>query len=117
MSRAYRIRVRESLSKVVRAHDQVSTQLELLEVLPREQMAELLSHELEDRGFPCEDHTAQRTRDGIEVSVDLDTGEVTVRIEASREVNVEGEKEGRAFDDMGPHADKVAKELRKDLRQ
>ena len=47
MSRAYRIRVRESLRRVIRAHDRVSTQLELLEVLPPEQMAQLLREELD----------------------------------------------------------------------
>ena len=47
MSRAYRIRVQESLRRVVTAEDHVSTQLELLELLPAEQMADLLAAELE----------------------------------------------------------------------
>jgi len=51
MSRAYRISVRESLRRVLRAHDRVSTQLELLEILSPEEMAELLSLELEKGGF------------------------------------------------------------------
>jgi hypothetical protein len=51
MSRAYRIRVRESLKRILRAKDQVSTQLELLEILPAEEMAGLLAQELECRGF------------------------------------------------------------------
>ena len=42
MSRAYRVRVRESVRHTVRAEDHVSTTLELLEILPREEMAELL---------------------------------------------------------------------------
>ena len=41
MSRAYRIRVSESVQRVLRAGDRVSTQLEILEVLPPEQMAAL----------------------------------------------------------------------------
>ena len=36
MSRAYRVRVRESVRHTVRAEDHVSTSLELLEILPRE---------------------------------------------------------------------------------
>src|SRR5438093_5203834 len=116
MSRAYRIRVRESLSRVVRAHDQVSTQLELLEVLPREEMAEMLGQELEARGFRRQGTTAQRTGNGVTIAVELDTGAVHVRAEAAREVQLEGEKEGRAFDDLGPHAGMVAKDLRKQLR-
>src|SRR5262249_44063888 len=117
MSRAYRIRVRESLSRVVRAHDQVSTQLELLEVLPREQMAELLGEELEARGFGRRARTAVRSSNGVSIEVELDTGAVRVRAEAARQVQLEGEKEGRAYDDMGPHAGKVAKGLREQLRK
>jgi hypothetical protein len=117
MSRAYRIRVRESLSRVVRAHDQVRTQLELLELLPREQMAEMLGRELAARGFHRDGRRAIRERAGIAVEVELDTGVVRVRAETAREVQLEGEKEGRAFDDFGPHAGKVAKDLRENLRK
>jgi hypothetical protein len=117
MSRAYRIRVRESLARVIRARDQVASQLELLEVLPREQMAELLGEQLAGRGFRREGRTAVRNHDGIRVEVELESGAVCVRAEASREVNLEGEKEGRAFDDMGPHAGKVARDLRQALQQ
>ena len=51
MSRAYRIRVQESLRRVIRASDHVSTDLELLDILPPEQMSELLAQELQKRGF------------------------------------------------------------------
>ena len=37
MSRAYRVAVKESVNRVLRAEDRVSTQLEILEVLPPEQ--------------------------------------------------------------------------------
>jgi hypothetical protein len=46
MSRAYRIRVSESLNRTLQAEDEVCSQIELLEVLPPEQMAELLRDEL-----------------------------------------------------------------------
>jgi hypothetical protein len=117
MSRAYRIRVRESLARGVRAHDQVQTQLELLELLPREQMAEILHRELAARGFHRDGRRVVRKQDGIAVEVELDTGMVRVRAETAREVRLEGEKEGRAFDDFGPHAGKVAKQLRESLRK
>jgi hypothetical protein len=117
MSRAYRIRVRESLTRVVRAHDQVSTQLELLEVLPREEMAEMLARELEARGFRREGRWVVRDGRGVRVEVDLETGMVHVRAESEREVTIEGEREGRAFDETGPTAAKVEKDLRADLRQ
>src|SRR5260370_23007197 len=117
MSRAYRIRVRESLSRVVRAQDQVSTQLELLEVLPREQMAEMLGRELEARGFRRQGRTVVRVANDVTVEVELDSGTVRVRAKAARNIDLEGEKEGRAFTDTGPHAGKVAKDLRATLRE
>ena len=117
MSRAYRIRVRESLTRIVRAQDQVSTQLELLEVLPREEMADMLARELESRGFRREGQTVIRSGRGVTVEVELDTGTVRVRAEAAREVTVDGEREGRAFDEMGPQAAQVEKDLRKELRK
>ncbi|HZT79328.1 MAG TPA: hypothetical protein VFA26_03850 [Gemmataceae bacterium] len=117
MSRAYRIRVRESLSKVVKAHDRISTQLEVLEILPREQMAELLGRELEQRGYERKDGTATRKVNGVTVSIELETGTVTVQVEASQEVAIEGQKEGRAYDDMGPHAKQVERGLREELKK
>ena len=51
MSRAYRIKVKESLKRDVKAEDSIRTEIELIEVLPAEQMGELLARELEGRGF------------------------------------------------------------------
>ena len=42
MSRAYRISVKESISQDLKAADEICTDLEILEILPREQMADLL---------------------------------------------------------------------------
>ncbi|HZU37610.1 MAG TPA: hypothetical protein VFA18_16945, partial [Gemmataceae bacterium] len=50
MSRSYRVSVKESARRTIRAEDRVSTGLEILEVLPPEQMAGLLRDELERRG-------------------------------------------------------------------
>src|SRR5262245_8597361 len=85
MSRAYRISVRESLRRVLRAHDRVSTQLELLEILSPEEMAELLSLELEKGGFERKDGELVREQDGVKVSVDPNTGTVTVSAESSQD--------------------------------
>jgi hypothetical protein len=117
MSRAYRIKVRESLRRVIRAHDRVSTQLELLEVLPPEQMAQLLAEELKGRGFEDKGGALVRKQKGVTVRVDPTTGSVTVGAEASQEAALKGEKAGRAYDDLGPHAQQVQKQLREQLRQ
>jgi hypothetical protein len=118
MSRAYRIRVRESLKRVLRAHDRVSTQLELLEILPPEQMAALLEQELLNRGFQKQgDVLVRQQKGGVTVSVDPTSGTVTVQAEALERVELEAEREGRAYDDAGPHARGVKKQLKEELQK
>lgn len=117
MSRAYRIRVRESLTRVIRASDHVSTQLELLDLLPPEEMAELLGEELEKQGFRREGETAVREEGEVTITVDLPTGTVTVRAETAQQVEVEGEKRGTGYDDVGPSRKEAEKKLREQLQQ
>jgi hypothetical protein len=117
MSRAYRIRVRESITKVVKAHDRISTQLELLEILPAEQMAELLAQELEKRGYERRDGVLVREQDGVTITVDPATGTVTVQAEGSQELDLETEVEGRAYDEAGAHAASVKKGLQEQARK
>jgi hypothetical protein len=119
MSRSYRIRVRESLNRVLRAEDRVSTQLEILEVLPPDQMAGLLTDELAKRGFERKgNRLVRKDKDkGITVTVDPESGTVTVTAEAKEEVKLEAEREGRAYDDAGPAAKSVREELKKQLQQ
>jgi hypothetical protein len=117
MSRSYRIAIRETLRRVLKAHDKVSTQLEILEVLPAEQMAELLARELEQRGFRREGENLVREKDGIKVTVDPRTGTVTVSVEGEKEVTLQQEKEGRAYDDAGPTARSVREQLREQAKK
>jgi hypothetical protein len=117
MSRAYRISVRESLRKVIKAEDHVSTQLELLVILPPEQMAELLAAELEQRGFERDGNKVVRQKDGISVTVELTTGTVTVQAGSTRQVEVEGEHTGYAADQKGQAAQRVEQHLREQLQK
>jgi hypothetical protein len=117
MSRSYKVSVRESCSKVIKAEDRVSTQLELLEVLSPEQMASLLSSELAAHGFTEKDEQMVREEDGVKIAVDVCTGTVTVSSEASETAKVEGERVGRAYDDVGPHASQVREGLRAELQK
>ncbi len=116
MSRAYRIRVRESIQRLVRADDRVSTQLEMLEILPCEQMAALLKRELVGRGFTEKSGKLTRTKDGVNVTIETETGTVSVAAELSEKVELEGEKETRAYTDVGPSAQKTKQALREDVR-
>jgi FtsH ternary system domain X5 len=118
MSRAYRVRVRESLRQVVRGEDRVSTTLEILEILPCEEMAELLREELLRRGFEAKGEALVRGGDGLVIEVDPGSGEVTVRSELSEDYSVEREMQGYADEDRGKAARKATEDaLRKQLQQ
>jgi hypothetical protein len=121
MSRTYRVTVSESVSRVVRAEDCVSTQLEILEVLPPEQMAALLEEELQRRGYTREGDTMVRKEKDVTVAVDTCTGTVTVSAAGAAEVEVTGERVGRGYDDLGPGRKTIEatarQELKKDLEK
>jgi FtsH ternary system domain X5 len=118
MSRAYRIRVRESVHRVVRAADRVSTQLELLEILPADQMGVLLAEELERRGFQRRGKSLSRKGQGITIEVDPEIATVAVHAVAEDRVDLEIEK-GTVLvrESGGAHARNVKEALRQDLRQ
>ncbi|HLW68792.1 MAG TPA: hypothetical protein VKS79_25975 [Gemmataceae bacterium] len=119
MSRAYRIRVQESLTRDLRAEDSIETQLEILEILPPEQMGELLAQELEQRGFERQnDGTLLRHEDnGTSVEVEPCTGKVVIRSEAKETVILEGSKEGFGYEDFGARRKQVEENLSKELQE
>jgi hypothetical protein len=116
MSRSYRIAVKESINRVIRAEDRVSTQLEILEILPPEQMATLLGAELEKQGFERQGDVLVRKENGVTITVDPAKGLVTVSAEVAEKVALETEREGRAYDDAGPNAKAVREQLRKEAQ-
>src|SRR6059058_2631729 len=109
MSRAYRITVKESESRHLKAGDEIGTQLEILEILPPEDMATLLREELKRRGFEEQD-------DGTMVRKD---GDVTVKAETEETVNQEARRDATGFNDVGPNEnslrDRVKEQLKQDL--
>lgn len=122
MSRAYRIRVQESLRRVITAEDHVSTQLELLELLPPEQMAGLLADELERRGFQKEGGKLTRKDKDVIIEIDPANANVTVRAQSSTEVEVKGERAAILNRDVGRDQNQKTEEsaraeLRKDLNK
>lgn len=118
MSRAYRISVKESVNRVIKAEDRVSTQLEILEVLPPEQMGELLARELEKRGFERQGNVLVRQEEnGIRIKVNSCTGEVTVSAEMAERVEAEKEVHGSAYDDVGPGSKAVREQLKQEARK
>jgi hypothetical protein len=123
MSRAYRIRVRESIQvrdhqkRTVRAEDQVSSQLELLEILPRQQMAELLRAELLRRGFAEKGTSLVRHDKGVTVTVEPEAGTITVEAEACEQMQVEGEKSRDVIEPSARTRKQVQDELRQELQK
>jgi hypothetical protein len=118
MSRAYKVRVKEALARDVSVKDDIEARLEILEVLPPEQMSELLAQELERRGFERqEDGTMVRQgADGVTVTVEPCNGRVTIHAEAGDRIEVEGTREGFGYDDIGPGKKAVEQRIGKELR-
>lgn len=120
MSRVYRIRVSESLSTTIHVEDGVCSTLEMLEVLPREQMTEILAQELEGRGFTRKDGVCTRVEeDGTEVSVELDNRVVKVGVSSDKELNLKAEKDSSVYEEQNRTAaeDKIRDGLQEQLRK
>lgn len=122
MSRAYRIRqavrVQDSLKKDLSASDEICTELELLEILPPEQMAALLEEALHERGFEEEDQAMVRRDGDVTIRVDPKTAALTIEIKGCEEVELQSTKDANVFVDQGKaHADAVAAGLRQAIRK
>src|SRR5881227_1257754 len=103
MSRAYRISVKESETRNLKAGDEISTCLEILEILPPEDMATLLKNELKNHGFEEQPDGTMTRKDGeITVTVDPCSGEVTVKAETAAKVDLEAKRDATGFNDVGP---------------
>jgi len=101
VSRAYRVSVKGSVHRVVHVEDGVCTSLEMLPILPKERMGEILAAELAKRGFTRDGNTSRRTEDdGVIVEVDLTNGAVSVKAEATADIKVDKERTERVYEEM-----------------
>lgn len=111
MSRAYRISVKESLSRHVQVEDGVCSSLELLPILSKERMAELLAAELEQRGFKRDGATSKRNeQDGVTTEVNLESGEVSVTAEGHASVQLETERTAVIDAAIAPDRERLLRE-------
>jgi RNA 3'-terminal phosphate cyclase len=117
MSRAYRIQVSESIRRVIRASDRVSTQLEILQILPPRDMGALLRQELEAHGFAPEGDQMVRSEGDAKILVEPATGTVTMKVEADESVEVEGTEAGFTYSQKVAEAKKAKEEARLRLRK
>jgi len=130
MSRAIQIRVSESVVRTVHVEDGVESPLEMLPILSPDRMGELLAAELEQQGFIRDGNKAKRTDpDGIEITVDLASATVSVKIGASADleesidrrqnvgIEVKDSAEARLRDDVMRDLDDRLKAKTEDLRR
>ena len=90
MSRAYRITVAESLSRHVQVDDGVCSNLEVLPILEKGRMGELLAAELEQKGFVRDgDEAVRKEKDGVTVKVNVKSGEVAITAEGHVDLNLQ----------------------------
>jgi len=115
MSRAYQISVSESAKRHIRVEDGFQAQLEMLGILPAGEMATLLASELAALGFERVDDTMRRVDDdGIEIVIDLETGTVTARLAAEKDVDVTIERSRRIYEE---HLEQGRERLRESVQQ
>lgn len=118
MSRAFRVRVKQSLKRDLRGADEICTELELLEILPKERMGQLLRDELIGRGYEeADEGKLNRKQGNVTVTVDPSTGEVTVKSEQEEAVELESQREGWTYDDVGPGEAATKKRLEEQARE
>ncbi len=111
MSRAYRVTVKGSVSRVVHVEDGVCTTLELLPILPQERQGELLGEELARRGFTRDGGVARRTdEEGVVIEVELATGTVSVKAEASANIEISKERTENVVEEALERGTKAAQD-------
>jgi hypothetical protein len=110
MSRAYQIRIKESVREHIRVEDGVCSSLELLDILPRETMGELLASALAEKGFTRDGGVMRRTDDGIEIEVDLKEGTVTARLSAEKQVDLTAERSRVVAEEVATRETEVLRE-------
>lgn len=119
MSRAYRISVSESLRRVIKGSDHVTSQLEILAVVPPEELSQILADELAQRGFEKQaDGKWRREEEGVAVVVDAATAEVEVRAEISQSVALQSNLTGHYYDESSEvQRKRIQDKLREDARE
>ena len=108
MSRAYRITVAESLSRHVQVDDGVCSNLEVLPILEKDRMGELLAAELVDKGFVRDgDEAVRKEKDGVTVKVNVKSGEVAITAEGHVDLKLETKRTAVVENPNSPDREKL----------
>ncbi len=120
MSRCYRISVSESLRRHVDVEDGIETSLELLDILPPEQMRELLADQLTGLGYESEDEQiwTKKLDNGVTVTVDLEDGSVHIGLAAEEDLDLELKRSTATIEEQRSRTEKQLREkTRADLER
>ena len=118
MSRAYRITLKDSDTRRLQAGDEIGTRLEILEILPPEDMGAILREELARRGFQdADDGTMVRKNGDVTITVDPCSGSITVKAETEETVHQEANREASGFNDVGPTEQTLRERVKEQLKQ
>jgi len=98
------------------AADEICSELEILEILPCDQMAQLLEQELKNRGFEEVEGKMVRKDGDVTVSVDSHTGEIKIKAESKDAVELEASREDVGYDDVGPGEEAIRARLGQQLQ-
>lgn len=110
MSRAYRIRVAESLRRTRTVEDHVESRLGVLAILPPDRMGELVGAALAERGFTVAGGKAVLRDGAIEIEVDLATMNVVARVQGESSVDLHTEAEGSSYRENDAEATRQVRE-------
>ena len=88
MSQLYKIRLKDSVSRIITASDCVDYPIELTEVLPEEEMIDILKGVLKEKGFEQieENIFVKEGSVGEKITVNLEDMKVTAELESAKEV-------------------------------
>src|SRR5688500_11560772 len=118
MSREYKSQVSQRVKHVLRPSDHVGTQLELLEILPCDRMADLLAAELVRRGLERQgDKLVRREADGVVVEIDPDSASVLVKLETEKTIKIEGDRQAWSGSPGAQQQEREKQVLRQQLTQ
>jgi len=119
MSRAYTIKVSDSVSKDIHVEDGIRTKLEILGVLPSGRLTEILKAELEAAGYEPTDKEGvySRTEDGVLIEIDVESAEVTVVLTDDAKVQESLERTIDTWEEaIEEHREEAKEKMARDLQ-
>lgn len=104
MSQLYSIELKSAVTERIETADSVAYPIALQDILPQEDMKDLLRESLVNNGFEADEENenilTKQGAGGEDIIFNLDDMEVTARLEDAKDVTAEVNATGRAYDDQ-----------------